>query len=146
MTGFGLFLFLIAILYLIDKNQGWAKFWRGIRALAAVAFIALILLYAHSYWSDRGSAARQATVSKTLTFDAHESAQDDPYAQIAKPIGKVPQIDFTQPPPSLNTVTISCMDKVTGKLVKCEPFSCPKNMTCITWDPGGSGRLVTTPY
>lgn len=53
---FGFFLFLSAVLYLVDKNQGWPKFWKGCRALVIVAFIAVLFLSGYSHWRGRKTA------------------------------------------------------------------------------------------
>jgi hypothetical protein len=50
---FGLFLFLAMVLYLIDKNHGWPKFWRALKAFAIVALIAIFAGSGYSYWSNR---------------------------------------------------------------------------------------------
>jgi hypothetical protein len=53
MEVFGFFLFLAMVLYLIDKNHGWPKFWRALKALAIVALITTFAGSGYSYWRNR---------------------------------------------------------------------------------------------
>lgn len=74
MEVFGLFLFLSMVLYLIDKNHAWGKFWKGCKALAIVALIAALFVGGYSYWSDRRAAARRVTLdmstAQPIDYDA----------------------------------------------------------------------------
>ena len=69
----GLFLFLAMVLYLIDKNHGWPKFWRALKALANVALIAIFAGSGYSYWSNR---------HQRVTLDMSTAAPID-YAALA---------------------------------------------------------------
>ena len=89
MEMFGFFLFLVMVLYLIDKNQGWVKFWKGAKAFVIVVFIAVVVMGGYSYWSERRAAARRAMAPATPSYDV------DPYAQIARPMNdQSPAPDF----------------------------------------------------
>lgn len=64
MTGFGFFLFLALVVYLIDKNDGWSKLWRVVKAGGIVALIAVLFFAGYSYWMDRRAESQRIDFSK----------------------------------------------------------------------------------
>jgi hypothetical protein len=86
MEVFGFFLFLAMVLYLVDKNDGWPKFERALKALGIVGLIAIFAGSGYSYWSNRHQRV-MFDMSKAVPIPqkGQFSAVDlDPYAATAE--------------------------------------------------------------
>jgi hypothetical protein len=88
----GLFLFFSVVLYLIDKNQAWPKFWGIVKFVAIVGVVSAASFAGYSYWSERRKAASQIDFSKyenkpvTITPDSKPVTLD---MSTAQPIQRV---------------------------------------------------------
>lgn len=89
----GLFLLLAMVLYLIDKNRAWGKFWKSIKAFALVVLVVATVDGAYLLYLRERSAKTQAVTldfSKAQPIDAAQSAPDFipvPAQQVTPPPG-----------------------------------------------------------